>query len=346
MSDIFHCIQRQIRTSFGTGPICVHVENIRDCTIKQHPDYSKFRESAIAAGNRSHPESRSPLWESMVAMGRIYDSGGHDTWRMIILDCLSPVLRSRSWRISRELDADRADIQSDMVEVALEVWHATRSGVPAHRIRGAMIKEAVSRAYKRVGANGRETARDSMDTFASPQNSPRATAFLRPSSVGTSGSQNPHAAEIIRGEQVGAMLQALEQIGLARAHHAEIRSGIKRSTALSHPNLARAGLPGAHHYYRLSDLLPAHIGIRPAAEVLGIAETAALRMVRDGSFPCPVTRMGRSYRVPVKAFMAALGIPDAPFHPDDVENGAERATSVAGGIDIAEVPQGLDCPDF
>ncbi len=79
---------------------------------------------------------------------------------------------------------------------------------------------------------------------------------------------------------------------------------------------------------------------------MGTTEATALRMVRDGTFPCPVTRMGRSYRVPVNAFMTALGIPDLPFHPDDVENGAERAAGVAGGIDIAEVPQGLDCPDF
>ncbi|RGD59205.1 DNA-binding protein [Kitasatospora xanthocidica] len=142
------------------------------------------------------------------------------------------------------------------------------------------------------------------------------------------------------------MLQTLEHIGLALARHAEIRSGIKRSPAPSTSNLARAGLPGADHYYRLSDLLPAHIGIQQAAEVLGITETTALRMVRDASFPCPVTRMGRSYRVPVKAFMASLGIPDSLLHPDDVENGAEHAAGVAAGINIAEVPQGLDCPDF
>ncbi|GHF42859.1 hypothetical protein GCM10018790_20900 [Kitasatospora xanthocidica] len=282
----------------------------------------------------------------MVGMGRIYDSDGDDTWQMIIMDCLSPVLRSRSWRISRELGADRADIQSDMVEVALEVWHNTITGVPAHHIRGTMAKEAVSKAYTRVKVSGRETTREGMGAFASPKNSPQATAFLPPLIVGASSSQSPHAAEIIRGEQVGAMLQALEHIGLARTHHAEIRSGTKKSTAPSMPNLARAGLPGVDHYYRLSDLLPAHIGIQQAAEFLGISETTALRMIRDASFPCPVTRMGRSYRVPVKAFMASLGIPDSPIHPDDVENGADHAASVISGIDIAEVPQGLDCPDF
>ncbi len=43
LSDIFHCIQRQVTSSFGAKPVCVHSENIRDCTIKQHPDYPKFR---------------------------------------------------------------------------------------------------------------------------------------------------------------------------------------------------------------------------------------------------------------------------------------------------------------
>ncbi|MFF0293727.1 hypothetical protein ACFYST_10165 [Kitasatospora sp. NPDC004614] len=48
----------------------------------------------------------------------------------------------------------------------------------------------------------------------------------------------------------------------------------------------------------------------------------------------------------MKAFMASLGIPDSILHPDDVENGAGHAAKIVSGIDIAEFPQGLDCPDF
>jgi excisionase family DNA binding protein len=41
--------------------------------------------------------------------------------------------------------------------------------------------------------------------------------------------------------------------------------------------------------------------MRKAADRLGICTNTAYKMVREGTFPAPVYRMGRSYRIPVAA---------------------------------------------
>jgi hypothetical protein len=63
---------------------------------------------------------------------------------------------------------------------------------------------------------------------------------------------------------------------------------------------------------------------------MGIAESAARRLIKDGDFPFPVARAGRSYKVSVRALMQFMDIPDAIVHVDDVENGAFHAGAGAG----------------
>jgi hypothetical protein len=78
-------------------------------------------------------------------------------------------------------------------------------------------------------------------------------------------------------------------------------------------------------YYYISDLYPRHIGLPEAASVIGITESVARRLIKEGEFPLPTARAGRSYKVSVRALMHFKNIPDAIVHVDDVENGAVHA---------------------
>ncbi|NEA39892.1 helix-turn-helix domain-containing protein [Streptomyces sp. SID11385] len=86
--------------------------------------------------------------------------------------------------------------------------------------------------------------------------------------------------------------------------------------------LLRSRISDPNFYYYASDLYPQFIGLREAAYVMGVTESAAYRLIRAGNFPLPAARAGRSYRVSVKALMHYKDIPNAIVHADDVENGA------------------------
>jgi hypothetical protein len=349
MPDVFDRIQLYARTSCGDDPVCVHAENIQDCTVERHPDYSKFRETAIASGKRSSSGSRAPLWESMVALGRLCDMDGDDKWRMIILDCLAPVLRARSWKISRTFFTDRADVQSDMVEVALKEWEATARGVPARQVRGAMVKAAVSESYRRAKVNLPETSREDVEVLLPTDALAQVSAMKSASTISVPNAQGPDMAEMIQGILYGASLQGLNCIDRTELFHKKIRSGHGRKTspqAGQEPVLSRSQIPRSNHYYRISEFLPASIGIKEAAAAMGKPESTARRMIRDGTFPCPVTIMGKNYSIPVKAFMLGMNITDSVVHPDDVEYGAAHAAGGIGELNLAETPEGLDCPDW
>jgi hypothetical protein len=47
--------------------------------------------------------------------------------------------------------------------------------------------------------------------------------------------------------------------------------------------------------------------IETAGAILGVGRTKAYELARTGSFPVPVIRVGRSYRVPVPPLLALLG---------------------------------------
>ena len=140
MPDVFDRIEWKVREIFGEEPVCVHVGDVKECEIKRHPTYAKFRAEAILAGVRSAASSR--LWESIIAMGRLSDLDGKDTWRLVILDCIVPCFRSTSMRISRDFLVDLEEIRSAMVATALEVWTDTAMGVPPRHVRDRMVKAA------------------------------------------------------------------------------------------------------------------------------------------------------------------------------------------------------------
>jgi hypothetical protein len=48
--------------------------------------------------------------------------------------------------------------------------------------------------------------------------------------------------------------------------------------------------------------------LRTAAAVLGIGQTNAYRLAREGTFAVPVVRLGSRYIVPTAGLLAALGL--------------------------------------
>ncbi|UOZ06891.1 helix-turn-helix domain-containing protein [Amycolatopsis sp. WQ 127309] len=54
--------------------------------------------------------------------------------------------------------------------------------------------------------------------------------------------------------------------------------------------------------------LPAVVDLMTAARALGIRRTTAYALARGGSFPCPVVRVGGSYRVPTSGLLRLLGL--------------------------------------
>lgn len=54
--------------------------------------------------------------------------------------------------------------------------------------------------------------------------------------------------------------------------------------------------------------LPAIVDLLTAARALGLGRTKAYELARRGEFPCPVLRVGDTYRVPTIALLELLGI--------------------------------------
>lgn len=69
--------------------------------------------------------------------------------------------------------------------------------------------------------------------------------------------------------------------------------------------------------------LPVAIDLRTAARALGICTQTAYRLVRRGTFPCPVLRVGGRFRVPTTPLMRALGIEERPLYAVDLEAGLD-----------------------
>lgn len=114
--------------------------------------------------------------------------------------------------------------------------------------------------------------------------------------------------------------------------HDQLRSGSRSgsvSQAVRFFGLLRSKISNPNLYCYASDLYPSFIGLREAAGVMGIAESAAHRLIRAGQFPFPVARAGRSYKVSVKALMHFQDMPDAIVHVDDIKIGALHASGGA-----------------
>jgi len=55
-------------------------------------------------------------------------------------------------------------------------------------------------------------------------------------------------------------------------------------------------------------VLPAVIDVPTAASVLGIGRTAAYELIRTGSWPTPVVRLGKLIRVPTAPLLDLVGV--------------------------------------
>ncbi len=326
MPDVFDQIEWKVRKILGSDPVCVHVGNVEECEIKRHPVYSKFRAEAISAGIQSASTSR--LWESMIAMGRLGDLDGDDTWRLIILDCIVPCFRSLSARISQDFKVEREEVRSTMVATALEVWVDTAMGVPPRRVRDRMVKAAFEVAFRCGGVTSSEYSMDDIETFVRSEMWGQGSALRASSIIDVNSIRDADAAEQIRGERFGALLQGVGCFDYVQGFHDELRSGRRSgsvSQAVKASKLLRSWISNPNLYYYTSDLYPSFVGLREVAGVMGIAESSAHRLIRAGEFPFPVARAGRSYKVSVKALMHFMEITDSIVHVDDVENGALHA---------------------
>jgi hypothetical protein len=320
--DVFDCVAAYVRDVCGEGPVCVHVDDARECQIKWHPDYVKFRARAVAARAARKP---SQLWESMVAMGRMSDMCGDNKWRMIVMDCLIPFLRARSWLISREFYCDLGDVRSDMFEAALDAWEETVKGVPPREVPTLMVKAAINAAYRRANIHENESSTSDVGGLLIFEESAMDSTLKASSIIHDADPRDPAVVEQIRGERTGALWQMYGLNEVVNRYHEDLRAGRRpglRDILATETMLARTWVTGCNYYYYISDFYPKFVALPAAAEALGIAKSTAYQMVRAGSFPCLTTRMGSSIQVPTKALMNSLSIADIIVHLDDVENGA------------------------
>ncbi|WKE70060.1 hypothetical protein [Streptomyces sp. WP-1] len=327
MVNVFDRIEWKVREIFGEGPICVHVGDIKECDIKRHPTYSKFRDEVISAGIRSAASSR--LWESLIAMGRLSDMDGDDTWRMVVLDCIVPCFRGVSARISRDFRVELEEVQSAMVLAALEVWRDTEHGVPPRHVRDKMVKAAFDVAFRCGNGALAEWSSDEIELLFQSEMFAQESVLKASSIININGIRDVDVAEQLRGERIGALFQLLGHFGVVREFHDDLRAGRRSGSVrqtMTTSMLLRSRISGPHLYYYTSDLYPSYIGLREAAAVMGVPESAAHRLIRVGQFPFPAARAGRSYKVSVKALMHFKDIPDVIVHVDDVENGALHAS--------------------
>ncbi|MFF0056155.1 helix-turn-helix transcriptional regulator [Streptomyces microflavus] len=267
----------------------------------------------------------------MIAMGRLCDLDGDDTWRLVILDCITPSFRQVSASVARDFQIECEEIRSAMVATALEVWADTAMGVPPRHVRDRMVKAAHGVAFRRGKSAPSEWSTDEIEIFR-PEAPVQDSALSALSIIDVGSIRDLDVAEQVSGERFGSLLQRLGCFDAARGFHEAIRSGrcsgsVRR--AVTGSRLARSRVSGQSFYYYSSDLYPSFIGLREAASVMGIAESAAHRLIRAGRFPFPVARAGRSYKVSVRALMHFMDISDVVVHVDDAENGSLHAS---GGV--------------
>ncbi|MEV0451374.1 hypothetical protein [Streptomyces sp. NPDC050600] len=233
--------------------------------------------------------------------------------------------------ISRDFKVEREELLSAMVATALEVWHGTAMGVSPRHVRDRMVKAAFATAYRLGNSTSSEYAMDDVEALTQLEALTRDSMLRASSIIDVDSIRDADVVEQLRGERVGAMFQMQGQFDVLRVFHDDLRAG-RRSGSVGQvvkSGLSRAWISDPNLYYYASDLYPSFIGLREAAGVMGIAESAAYRLVRAGQFPFPVARAGRGYKVSVKALMHFKNIPDVVVHVDDVENGALHA---GGGV--------------
>ncbi|MFF3110812.1 hypothetical protein ACFVSN_16660 [Kitasatospora sp. NPDC057904] len=249
---------------------------------------------------------------------------------MIALDLLTPYFKGWSKELARNWNYDVSDIRSAVIEGLLVAWSSADDGTPPKKLQEIMMSNAFASARSLVNSGSSETCTDSMDVFI-PEGNHESTSTLRPSSIIDVGTvRDPDANERIRGERIGSLLQRMGAIDHATGLHSRLRDGHRDETPIppiAPAQVGRSWVDGRNLYYRISDLLPQHIGFSKAANALGLSEAQASRKARDGSLSFRILWVGNTRVVSVKSLMHTLGIQDSIVHPDDVENGASHIRS-------------------
>ena len=115
----------------------------------------------------------------------------------------------------------------------------------------------------------------------------------------------------MRREHVVAMARCAASTGAVSARprgHVHGRAGRQRDIRAVTARRAR----GARHrgVVALSGVagLPMVLDVPSAGRLLGIGRTRAYRLAASGGFPCPVLRVGGTWRVPTAGVLAVLGL--------------------------------------
>jgi hypothetical protein len=244
---------------------------------------------------------------------------------MILLDLLIPHFGRWSRELARKWRYDISDIRSAMVQGALEAWFSTASGETSRILLDAMMTRAFSDARGLVEAGRSDTCAAGTDYLVVDAAHEEHPTVLASSIIEAGTVRDPDTDEKIRGERAGALLQRMGVMDRANFLHHKIRTGFRDEAgapSITSTQVGRSWVDGKNLYYRISDLLPQHIGFSEAAGIVGLSELQATRMARKGSLPFRVLWVGSSRVVSVKSLMHILGIQDSIVHPDDVENGA------------------------
>ncbi|MEV6549560.1 hypothetical protein AB0M57_12740 [Streptomyces sp. NPDC051597] len=325
MADAFTVITDQILLRYGGKPICAHVGDLRLCAMKKHPTYQELRSQVRLGRSKSTASLR--LWESVVTLAREGERQQREKWLMIALDLLTPYFRGWSKELARNWNYEVSDIRSAITEGLLAAWSSTDDRTPPKKLQEIMMRNAFASARSLVNSGSPETCTDSVDAFI-PEGAHESIYTLRPSSIIDVGAvRDPDANERIRGERIGSLLQRMGAMDHAAGLHSKLRDGLRDETPappVTPAQVGRSWVDGRNLYYRISDLLPQHIGFTKAASALGISEAQASRKARDGSLSFRILWAGNTRVVSVNSLMYALGIPDSIVHPDDVQNGASH----------------------
>lgn len=73
---------------------------------------------------------------------------------------------------------------------------------------------------------------------------------------------------------------------------------------------------------------PVTVDVRTAGRAWGMGRDQAYKLAREGRFPVPVLRLGRSLRVTRAAVLAALGIASDDAGPSGATRSAGRPSSL------------------
>ncbi|MFD4241253.1 hypothetical protein ACFWP3_06620 [Streptomyces sp. NPDC058525] len=325
MRDVFTLITERVLREIGGDPICAHVGDVQACAIKIHPTYQVLRGKVQLGRSKSVASLR--LWESVCTLAKESTRRDREKWLMILLDLLTPYFKGWSKELAQKWRYEVSDIRSAMVEGALEAWFSMAGSTPPKKLLDTMMVRAFTSARGLVEAGSSETCAPTAEFLIADSTHEQDSTLPSSSIIDVGTVRDPDADERIRGERTGALLQRMGAMDHAKALHRKLRSGFRDESdapCITPAQVGRSWVDGKNLYYRISDLLPKHIGFSEAANAIGLSESQASRMARKGSLPFRVLWIGNSRVVLVKSLMHISGIQDSIVHPDDVENGASH----------------------